>query len=82
MLFMRQLVTYAPTQSKSQHTPASTMTQGRRSSTIPISLENQGAQQTLSTLATVTVPPTLVPKTQVPPPPPSCQSGGSSMQGG
>jgi hypothetical protein len=79
MLFMRQLVTYAPSQSRSQHTPARTMTQDRRSSAIPVSLENSGAQKTLSILTTVTVPPTLVPKTQVPPPPPPCQSGGSSL---
>jgi len=84
MLFMRQLVTYAPSQSKSQHTPASAMSQGRRRSTIPISLENSETQKTLSTLATVTVPPTLVPKHQVPPtppPPPPCQSGGTYSGG-
>ena len=78
-LFMRQLVTYAPTQSKSQYTPASTISQGRRRSAIPISLDDQGAQKTLSTLTTITVPPTLVPKTQVPPPPPPrpSHSGGT-----
>jgi hypothetical protein len=84
MLFLRQLVTYAPGQSKGQPAPASAMSQGRRRSTIPISLENSGAQKTVSTLTTVTVPPTLVPKAQVPPPPPPppCQTGGTQSGGG
>jgi hypothetical protein len=81
-LFMRQLVTYAPSQSRSQHTPARTMTQDRRSSAIPVSLENSGAQKTLSILTTVTVPPTLVPKAQVPPPPPPPTQSGGTCTGG
>jgi len=85
MLFMRQLFAYVSSQSQGQPTPAGLISRHRPSPTIPISLENDGAQRTMSTLATMTVPPVLVPKTQVPPPPPppspSCdtQPGGGSI---
>jgi hypothetical protein len=39
-------------------------------SSIPVSFNTSGAQNTVNNLNTITVPPTLVPQAQVPPPPP------------
>jgi hypothetical protein len=76
-LFMQQLATYSARLSPSHHTAAATAS---RKPAVPPSITPPGAQNTINTLATVTVPPVMVPKTQVPPPepPPLTHSGGTN----
>jgi hypothetical protein len=87
MMFMRQLTAYAP-QARSSFAPGPTAAQsGSDSSSVPASLTPPGAQNTLSNLTTVTVPPTLVPQAKHPAPAPpvvvseSCGGGQSINQG-
>ncbi len=79
MLFMRQLTTYASMQGKNFHDPG--VPKGSLSSTIPVSLNPPGAQNTLSNLTTVTVPPILVPKQQQPAPTPPVAPSSPSGSG-
>jgi hypothetical protein len=68
MLFMRQLTTYTLSgQNKAPGTPAAPTNRG---STPPVGFNLPGAQNTVNTLTTITVPPKVLPQVQTPPPPP------------
>jgi hypothetical protein len=78
MQFMRQLTTFISTKSRHHQAPAH---QGSLSSTIPVSLTPPGAQNPLSYLDTVTVPPKVVPLLQQPAPTPPAATTGESFHG-
>jgi hypothetical protein len=82
-LFMRQLTTYVPSQTKS-HLPKATMatSTGTSSPAIPASVNPPGGQNVLSILSAITVPPKVVPQPQTPPPAPPSHSSSSSGSGG
>jgi hypothetical protein len=71
-LFMQQLSTYAPTQSKNHHAPGpGALPRGGLGSNIPASVNPPRGQNTLSTITTITVPPKVVPQVQAPAPAPA-----------
>ena len=65
MQFMRQLTTYVSTQSQNHQGP---VPRGSLGSNFPVSVNPPGAQNTLNTLTTITVPSPLVPHPQTHPP--------------
>ena len=79
MQFMRQLTTYVTTQSQNHQGP---VPRGSLGSNLPVSLNPPGAQNTLNTLTTVTIPPLLVPHPQTPPPAPAPAPAPYSSGGG
>ena len=65
--FLSQLTTHAAFQDQYQ----APLTQTGPGANYPLGFNLPGAQNTVNTLTTITVPPKLVPQVQVPPPPPS-----------
>jgi hypothetical protein len=72
MQFMRQLTTYVTTQSQNhQGQGPGAAPRGGLGSNIPVSVNPPGPQNILNILATVTIPPKVVPQVQAPAPAPA-----------